>query len=376
MASTGSFIPEDGPIALDFYTNVKNEELYYDDFVDNPNSVNYHKSLDFSNVGSYKDKSLLKKFFGPLIGDDMDAMAFRQFHQTRIYIKSNGTFRGMFRHTKQQKESTFLISANLPTSVNYRIGSDWTSPLSGLGGPMLSTMANLLKSGLSNTEYQEYIPESIYNRFQTVQMWNGSRPLTMSITIPVIDDGSFKGDYTGKQNGVRTNFSEALEFLGTLCLPNKVSRSGEATGADDTASNLGFYTPPPSPIEVTAFWNKQDEKGNWSPTGEYTFRNTNNARILIQLGGMLLIDRCIITGINVNYNNTKALIRHSYSAAENGGKRLDYLTPMIAEVTITFSTIEAITAEDYSRMLWLRTQKDMGKGDVSARKAMSFVGLG
>lgn len=368
MTKSNTILPtEDQPIALNYSQNVAFEKQYYDKFLKPKESIHYHKSLDFSNVGTYAEGA------GYNSGATKSALAFRQFHQTRIYVEGS-TFQGMYRHGEQKKETTYLISANLPELVNYRIGSEWSNPLSGLGGPLVSTMANLLKSTKTNAEYQKFIPESLYNRFQTVQMWSGSKPLTMSLTIPVIDDGSFTASgYKGIQNGLRTNLAEALEFLGTLCLPNRVARKGMQ--ARDTAENLGFYTPPPSPISVTAYWNRK-VNNNWEASGEYTFNNTNNARILIQIGGMLLIDNCIITGINVRYNNTKSLIRHQYTADENNGKPLEYLTPLIAEVTINFSTIEAITASDYSKMLWLRAQTDMGTGELNARKVQSFFGFG
>lgn len=335
-SASSNILSEEGPISInatDLKTNAANEEIFHGVF-HSSGSIHYHKSLDFSNVGNYDNNQTGK--------------AFRQFHQTRIYVKTANDL--MYGHGKQNtKDNTYLISANLPEMVNYRIGSAWTNPLSGFGGPLMSVMTSLLKGGLGDSKY---IPDSLYNRFQTVQVWNGSSPLNMSITIPVIDDGSYDNI---KQIGQNTNFSEALEFLGALCLPAKVSRVGGKT----VEEKFGFYTPPPSPIKLQVSWLKDDGSEK-----VLKINNSNYARIMIQLGGMLLIDNCIITSVNVNYTNTKALIRHSYSREQNAGSPLDYLTPIIASVTINFSTIEAITAGDYSKMLWLRHQDYMGAGDV------------
>jgi len=358
-------IPEDGPIALSAAKNIKNENKFYNSFL-KAGTAGVHKSLDFSNVGYYNDTNA---------DPTEDGRKYRQFHQTRIYIQGLDTFGGIYSHGEAKKDSTFLISANLPELVNYRIGSDWTNPLSGLGGPLLSTLSGLLKSGLSATAAAKAIPASLYNRFQTVQMWSGTKPLNMSITIPVIDDPHSATALKQSTASSHANFAEALEFLGSLCLPNKVERESAAKKPKELSNHFGFYVPPPSPLKINAFWNgtttitneKGEDKTVWERKGPLELKNANYARIMIQLGGMLLIDNCIITGLSVQYNNTKSLIRHYYNTQEHDKKNeLDYLTPMLAEVTINFSTIEALTASDYSKMLWLKRQKDVGTGAVSS----------
>lgn len=366
MAANGS---EETPIALSKKDNIANEQQYYTQYL-KKGTAGVHKSLDFSNVGLY-DNDPTK-----------NGKAYRQFHQTRIYVQGLDTFGGMYSHGTQKKDNTFLISANLPELVNYRIGSDWTNPLSGLGGPLLSTLSGLLKSGLSETTAANAIPTSLYNRFQTVQMWSGTKPLTMSITIPVIDDSHSATTLKQSTASSHANFAEALEFLGSLCLPNTVERSTPNKSNNLSADHFGFYVPPPSPLKIKAYWNgtqeQTDENGTkkqvWAAKGPLDLKNANYARIMIQLGGMLLIDNCIITGIAVQYNNTKSLIRHYYNTSEHDKKHeLDYLTPMLAEVTITFSTMEALTAHDYSKMLWLKRQSDIGQGEVSSQWAQKHI---
>ena len=48
----------------------------------------------------------------------------------------------------------------------------------------------------------------------------------------------------------------------------------------------------------------------------------------------------------------------------NAGKY--YLTPLFANVTIKITTIEATTANTYSRMLWMNDQTDQGHGSADA----------
>ena len=125
---------------------------------------------------------------------------------------------------------------------------------------------------------------------------------------------------------MRTNLKEALEFLGCLSLPN-------------LDGNLGFYTPAPSPLQLNIKFNNQTY--NISP---------NKARIMVQIGGMLFIDNCIIKNVSVSYPNTKALLRR-----DDGS-----LSPILAEVTISITTIETLTSKTYTKMLWLKQQPDQG----------------
>ena len=81
---------------------------------------------------------------------------------------------------------------------------------------------------------------------------------------------------------------------------------------------------------------------------------------------MLLVDNCIIEGINVSYPNTKTMIRHYYdkSMGQIGRSGTDYLVPLLATLTINITTVEAMTADYYSNMLWLKNNT-MGKGSAN-----------
>lgn len=288
------------------------------------NKKNVHKSLDFSNVG-----------IAPENGGATNKHL-RQFHQTRLYIKDFG---GMYHHTAQQETNTYLISANLPESLSYKIGSRWEAPLSNFGNPMFNAMMQTIGTKAGGNF------DSGVNRASTLKIWNGSEPLSLSLRIPVIDDGY---ENNADATGINTNFVEALEFLGSLCLP---SRFGE----------YGFYTPPPSPLKMKIQYGKE--------AGQNLEFGPINARIMLQLGGMLLVDNCIIEGISVEYPNTKTMIRHWYPSSQAPGQSgSDYLVPLLAVVTIELSTIEAMTANTYSNMLWLKHQTYMGTGNVDTSK--------
>lgn len=296
-------------------------------------SETYHKSFDFSNIGI-------------ATGENTSNKHLRQFHQTRIYIND---FDGMIHHNdrKGSTEATYLISANLPESIDYKIGSKWEAPLSAFGDAKFNALMQTIGNSVDNN-----LPSGI-NRATTMKIWGGTEPLSLSLKIPVIDDGyTYKSDATG----VNTNLVEALEFLGSLCLPK-------------LDSLYGFYTPPPSPLDIVI---KYGEKSHQS----LNFR-PKHGRIMVQIGGILLIDNCIIKGVHVDYSNTKALIRHQYATGITPGQTgSTYLTPLLATVTIDITTIEALTAETYSHMLWLKHQKDQGVGVADIYGAINSASPG
>ena len=317
-------------------------DTIYSNLINNQSKgVRYHKSLDFSNVGM------------PTVTSNAgtDGVKFlRQFHQTRLYIQDYG---GILRHGEQDVATceTYLISANLPEQFSYSVGSKWSQPFGSFTSDKVNALLQLgghqLINDMTGTNFGDNF-QSTTARISTIMAWNGSEPLSLKLRIPVIDDGHPNESTTG--SGLRTNLVEALEFLGSLCLPK-----GEK-------SALGFYQPPPSPYDFT-FTN--------SGTGNSNTYSGNHARIMLQLGGMLLVDNVIVKGISVDYPNTKAMIRHWYKepTTNAGASGSSYLTPLLATVNIDITTSEALTAQTYSKMLWLKTQTDQGSFDTSTAEA-------
>ncbi|MBR2239987.1 MAG: hypothetical protein IKO49_02020 [Bacilli bacterium] len=279
-------------------------------------NTSHHKSFDLSDVainGAGKDGN------------------FRQFHQTRIFVNK---FSGMLNHGEEQGDGTYLITANLPDQVQYGIGSQWEAPLSGFGSPGIWNAILQMASGSGLLgKYSQDLSSGI-NRLTSVKVWSGTNPFKLTITIPVLDDSYYCGCTDRYKT---TNLTECLEFLGSLCLPK-------------TSGKYGFYVPPPSPLQYTFTWG-EGKSVNFNPTQGY---------ITLQLGGMFMLDNCILEQVNVTYPNTKALIR---KYANSGSSRL---VPLLANVTLTFSTIEALTSKTYSKMLWLLNQKNMGNFSTDA----------
>lgn len=292
-----------------------------------------HKSFDFSNVGIYDNHSNF------VTGSDSN---FRHFHQMRLYIQIPTYFKKA-KPTVLANTDTLLLTSNLPDSISYTLGSQWQAPLSSFGNGVSNLLmqmgGNLMGLGSSG------VP-----RATSLKIWSGSDPLSLNLKIPVIDDGS---------DNSKTNLMEALEILGMLALP--------------TLDGGSFYVPPPSPLNATITYAKGIGKN--SETDQLKLNTGKVGRILLQLGGILLVDNCVIETVSVNYPNTKVMIKHNYEGSNvNYGKTgAEFLHPLLAEITLKVSTIESTTANAYAKMLWGKPQGGSGKYSFDASRGVLGV---
>lgn len=251
---------------------------------------------------------------------------FRQFHQTRIFVRD---FNGMLSHGQELGAGTYLLTANLPDQVQYQFGSQWSAPLGSYGSSTWNGIIQLLGAPVADTFGGD--PNNFrsgVNRVTSVKIWGKSDPFSITLNIPVLDDSYYCGC---RDRYAVTNFSECLEFLGALSLPSE-------------STNYGYYIPPPSPLNASV------------EIGHYNFElNSVPGRITVIVGGMLMLDNCVLEKVNVTYPNTKALIKKQVSGGNSK------LVPLIANVSMTFSSIEALTSKTYSKILWLQAQDNVGK---------------
>lgn len=267
-----------------------------------------HKSFDFSDSWTNEKAST---------NEDKSVSAdwkFRKFHQTAIFVK--GDLGG---------GNTYLITSNLPEKLGYSLTSHWETPLK-FGNGLFNIGAQVLANAKA--------PSGV-SRASSFMVWSGTDPLKIQLDIPVIDDGA---------DSSKTNLMEALSILSLLVLPQKGNNS------------VGYYVPPPSPLKIQYRLDTTDFK-NLSSAG--------TTRIMVQLGGMLLLDNCVIEKVDVEYPNTKAQVMHDYSKFKdrdvgfsNDGKK--FLHPVLANIKITVSTIEALTSQTFYKMLWGLEQQGAG----------------
>lgn len=308
----------------------------------------WFKSFDFSNVAIYAKNPTMSKNPSSYLEKE-DNPFFRRFHQMTIYVKNPRVF--THGNDGMKKGDWLVITSNLPESFSYSFGGEWVTPFK-FGNPTLNAIMQV--AGIQNVS-------SGVSRATTLRVWDGSKPLSLNLTIPVIDDG---------ESSSGTNLIEALEMLGSLALPSY------------NYNRTGTYLPPPSPFSFTIKYDKKGEstineetgKEEYSTTEEETTKGSNLSRVMLQLGGMLLIDHCIIENVDVKYPNTKTMIRHDYTKQnENFGNTGGfYLHPLLAEVTLKISTAEALTANNYSKMLWAKKGQTAGNVNVDLT-GMSWV---
>lgn len=290
------------------------------------------KSFDFSDIAIYGNSNPNK---GKEDGN------FRHFHQMRLFIDA-----GTQHHASSYYGKT-VITSNLPERVQYALDSEWKQPLN-----FGDALFNLAMQTVGQTVLGEYGPASGTLRASSFKVWQNTKPLSLNLTIPVIDDNA---------DVSRTNLVEALEILGSLVLPTH--------GAKDL-----FYTPPPSPLDLQIDYTKiSSDPEKRGALGSFHIHTKNYARIMLQLGGILLVDNCVIEQVSVDYPNTKAQIMHEYTNESFGITGGRYLHPLLAVVTLKISTLEALTANTYSKMLWARPQPGQGKLESDLSPITNFV---
>lgn len=308
-------------------------DMYYDDQYQTKPADTF-KSLDFSNVAIYGK--------GTSITNASDDAKFRHFHQMRLFIDS-----GQAIHHRAPYAGKTVITCNLPETIQYALNSKWEAPLN-FGDATFNLMMQIAGNAISGSK----LPSGTL-RVSSLRIWTSTDPLTLNLTIPVIDDGD---DVSG------TNLVEALEILGSLVLPRR---------GDNAA---GFYIPPPSPLSLTLDYGSVslDPKQQNIPE-HYPMATANPARIMLQLGGVLLVDNCIVENVTVQYPNTKAQIMHKYNNERFGVTEGRYLHPLLAIVNLRISTLEALTSDTYGKMLWGRSQADEGKVNADLTKVTEGV---
>ena len=291
-----------------------------------------YRTLDFSSVGMDNGNADL-----------------RRYHQMTLYIS------GLPQIPGNTKSSNFVICSNLPETFSYTIGSEYEAPFSDFGSGLTNLLAQISTDGESSASL----------RASSIRIWSRSRPLSFTVNIPVLDDG-FEGV---RSNGYATNFMESLEVLGRMCLPRLAGQAQtdeKGNVVEYILDQAGALTPPPTPLTGKVSITTKDKTSN------YNLSKGGTGSIDVQLGGMLLVKGCVLESMNVNYDNTKSMIRHDYDPGtylkQKTGIR-NYLTPMTAKLQLKFSTLTVLTSNAYTDMLWLNGSENSANTTASILSA-------
>lgn len=257
-------------------------------------------------------------------------------------------FRNVSDASQKQDEGAILTMA-LPNKVKYSFGGRWQNQFSSLNSgaeSMIGGLAGAISSGAFNGSFD----------IATATTWVGTQELSMILSFPVFDDVA---------DGSGVNLQEALALLAEASLPDSTSE--------------GMYTKLPGPTVWQSISHK-DQEGKTltgkklvdatqkalSDMGEFAQNKISNVlpgfgkdlesnpwqRITLQLGGILLIDWCIIKKVSVEFPNTKHQVLHSWENVQSD-QRQRHLQPLLANVEIEISTVQGLTVSKFLNMLQL-----------------------
>lgn len=271
----------------------------------------------------------------------------------------------VFRNISDATQNAILTTA-LPNKIKYSFGGRWQSQFSALGQ---ENFIGALVSSLTSGQYSAGFDIS------TATTWSNTEPMTILLQIPVFDD-------VGSNTGV--NYQDAIELLAEAALP-------DVTGT-------GAYTKIPGPTawqqikEVkTSDPNGQEKDGTvitrFVETGAGLVVSTGSfiagmsaetganpwQRITLQLGGVLLMDWCIIKKVSVEFPNTKHQVLHDWSAVETNGRKM-HLQPITAIISVEIETVQGLTLDKFRRMI--RLQEPGKRRDEKQTKGICDVLLG
>lgn len=344
-------------------SNSRSSDWYKSDWYSQTFQPDY--SGDIYDLDAYiiKDKSGEK--YGrlrclDLTDQEMSNSPLKRFHQVTIcgnyQIPTEGNENALIGGYTNAEDC--IITAQLPNSFRYNISGNWSEPF--------KSVLDFSKFGANNgvTSMATNGQNSLMFGLATMSVWESPNPLEIQLTLSCIDDIG---------TGTQQNTLEAIDILSRWALPYQINKWGMYSGMP------GPQVPP-----ITLHYNKYDEKGNLvqknGDTAELTVANKKDStRLTVMIGGMLLMDYCILKSIDVNYVNTKAQYLHDYKYS-SFGNNIDAgirLLPVRCDITLTFKTIMGLTQTNFKNMLALRENNNpanMGLNDIKLGGLQSALG--
>ena len=186
----------------------------------------------------------------------------KQFHAVTIVLRG--------------PQDQAVIAAALPEKLQYTIGSKWNVPF---------------KSTNASTSFRSLIQEMTGNQYSlkwvygNCLVWEDAEPLVMKLKIPGFDDGL---DQT------QVNYQDVMKLLGEAVLP-EIGKSGQFSSLpgpsmmsvlDNTENIAGTGTADKVEKAFKEFKDSYSHQSKWP-------------RITVQIGGLLLIDYCIIKNVSI-----------------------------------------------------------------------------
>jgi len=295
-------------------------------------------------TGDFEDTS--KRWYClDLLGKYHKGSLLKQFHALTFY----------FRNTRTNQKA--IITSMLPESLTYSIGGVYGNPINLSGGDTVNAISQAFTGG--NVSFQMAVNTSL--------IWQKPKTMEIVFRIPIFDDSN---------DGTNINYQEAIDLFGEAILPN-VARNGtyESVPGPSVVTALNYKATSGKKQKLSSTMattmNNGEEFSKQNLKGESTLWD----RISVQVGGLLLLDWCVIKDLKVTFPNTKAMVLHDFRKTKNkntneidstnkslkqGNNYRVHLQPLQAELEVTVATVMGVTRATFKDMLYQVESKKVG----------------
>jgi len=274
-----------------------------------------------------------------LLGKYHTESKLKQFHGLTFYFRNTRTGDGA------------IITSMLPESFVYSIGGNYSNAIKLLGSELINSVASTFSNGNISTTFN----------LDTSLTWQSPKRMELVFRIPVFDDSA---------TGTNINYQEAIDLFGEAILPEvSANATYESIPGPNLLTAMSYRARNGKSITMSDRFNKIKNKVSSFITDK-TFiggEETKWDRISIQVGGLLLLDWCIIKDLKVTFPNTKAMVLHNYTGMhsdqvdDNGNETYKiHLQPLQAELEVTVATVMGITRATFKDMLYQTESTNQG----------------
>lgn len=325
-----------GPIAID---NKNGYEVYAYPEQKNTlnNTVNDIKKLSGENyVKSISDLNQEYNTGGKKDWLSMDLSSkYHRDSRLKQFHLATFVFRGLEETSKDKK----ILTMSMPQKFRYSFGGKWDNNFEWLnGGGLIGEVAALVSNDQTNLGFD----------MGSISTFTAPEPMELVLRFPIFDD-------VGSNSGV--NYQEALELLAEASLP-RLTANGAYTAIPGPGA---FIAMTKDTVGKTANGIESIVGGLRKKVGDKMHDMFSNVvqnrwrRITLQLGGLLLLDWCIIKNVSVEFPNTKHQVLHSWPAVAGSERRM-HLQPLLAEVEIKIASTQGMTYDRLKAALQLTTK--------------------
>jgi hypothetical protein len=285
--------------------------------------------------------------------------------QLKQYHCATFVFRGITSSDVCKQNEGAILTMALPNKVKYSFGGRWQNQFASLSGGSEALVGGLAQS-LTNGSFNGAFDIS------TASAWVGAQELSMILSFPVFDD-------VETNSGI--NYQEALALLAEATLPSVSSLTGAYTKLPGptvfnqlTTNNQGgeankIAKAAKEAVQTIDGWFGNALSGAFEWIAEGADLQPNPwQRITLQLGGVLLLDWCIIKRVSVEFPNTKHQVLHSWP---EGSVRHQHLQPLLANIEVEIATAQGLTVDKFKDMLQLsegEKRKYATKSELAAKE--------